>query len=75
MLVKFAAFNSSTRPTEVPFNPISTPNCPSKFDMVTISAKCGTFPRVSVSSVNKQAAKSGKAAFFAPLMGMRPLSV
>ncbi len=38
------------------------------------SARCGTFSSVSVSSVRSEAIISGRLAFFAPEIGMTPLS-
>src|SRR6516165_9944362 len=42
--------------------------------MVAISARIGTFVRVKVSDVSKEAAISGSAAFFAPPIGITPSS-
>src|SRR5690606_25943582 len=42
--------------------------------MVAMSARCGTLDRVSVRSVSRAAAISGRAAFLAPPIGMEPSS-
>src|SRR5712691_3047625 len=42
--------------------------------MVAVSARTGTFLRINVSDVSRDAAISGNAAFFAPPIGMTPSS-
>src|SRR5215472_16929235 len=44
----------------------------SRFAIVAISARAGTFSSVTVSAVSREAAISGNAAFFAPPIGITP---
>src|SRR5262249_34912801 len=71
-----AADNSSICP---PFPPASstatvTPCWTRRFAIVAMSARLGTFARVSVSGGSRLTAISGNAAFLAPPIGMTPSS-
>src|SRR5262249_14880305 len=51
----------------------STPSWASRLAMVVMSATWGKLPKVSVSSVRREAAISGRAAFLAPPIWISPL--
>src|SRR6266478_8000497 len=71
-----AADNSSTCPRFLPASSTATvtPCWTRRFAIVAMSARSGTFLRVSVSGVSKLAAISGNAAFLAPPIGITPSS-